>query len=1409
MRLNALCILCTNFVLQMGVVAVWALDDRGRLKPLATYRRSGSMSQVAFNRPVTTMVSGAAAGASAVATLTSFFIAGEAGVVTYADDLGHAVEALAQSNSPVDLMHMHTPGGSGGVSQSTPPGEDEEEDGGTSPDILRASRHSDPDVLIVITRNLLMTQLLVNGDGTLTPRTRVKMATAAPSGLRMGTWISPGVLATASQDESMVRFWGVGSQDGTGQLRLSHGLPAVASNDRISALAFDPMRSILAVGTRDGHVIMWRHRGSKKLGSKAWTPYQAKPVAEAAVEHLSWCGSNACLAVGTQSNVYALSETVMHRVLTPQLAVTQDASSSIVVHVRGQRSAGRISGEAKLTAPYTIRGVFAAESHVMTWSGAQVDIFQVAVSSGAEVTLTSVGSFLTSAKAVGLTSESVWLAGAENQTLQVVNFGGVVKTSLKFTALEGTPNKLSMNGKFAAVSTDAGRIKLYKTSRLEPRLLHEGVFEHAGGGGVIGAVLALSVNADGTKAALTAASRPVADISAPGGKGVSVLAGVASSRAEGGFGSSASASNQSSVAAALAAQTTAVGSRRMDTNVYVYDGKLDTVLSHDIGPARLPMSHQWDLEEPKLLSVQSERLGNADGAEDGVDGDEEDAFSPSGMRSEGKGGEGKEGSSSESALEVFTFFATTEADGALRVQDSTPIQSDCSALLGIDVPNAFYTLKETGAVGAKPLRDFVGIDSADGDTRSALLDFSYYMATGNMDAAYQAVQNVDNTAVWTNMAHMCVKSKRLDVAQVCLAHMGHIRGLRALRQAIAREPEVDAQVAMLAIQLGLLSEAVKLYLSAGRYDLLNMLYRRAGLWKKAEQVAESKDRIHASSTHFAVARHYEATGQYTLAIGSFEAAGVAVKEVPRMLIDARRVRELRDYVTRTDNPKLTKWWGQYLESNGEIDRAMQCYERAESKEDMVRVLAMKGDLDSAARLVQESPDSPAAYQLARQYEMAGNTDAALYFYEKSGRFNHAARLSKSSGKDSQLMALALQSTKDVMLETAEYFVERGALDKAVPLFHKGGATSKALEMCFQGQLFDDLQAIADDLGDGEDADPEVLQQCAEFFMQHGQYDKAVSLLLAAQQHEEALTLCAEHRVTITEEMAESLTLPKYPLGASPVKNAASGVGGERPPPADWTDRRNMLLVQLGETLERQGDFRLAARKFTQAGDKMRAMKSLLRSGDTEKIVFFTNLAKSKEIYVLAANYLQSLDWHAQPKLMKSIVQFYGRARAYNSLAMFYDSCAAMEMNEFRNYETALGALQEAAKYAGKIKSADKDATTAMLQHKIGVVQQFVSARQLAKSDPQQMIDICVQLTQDRRVEQVLRVGDVYAVLVEWSFMQRDMASAHRYLAEMEERGLDLESFVESKVVDSVYAAVGATRSREDDGGIDEDIKEEF
>ena len=59
-------------------------------------------------------------------------------------------------------------------------------------------------------------------------------------------------------------------------------------------------------------------------------------------------------------------------------------------------------------------------------------------------------------------------------------------------------------------------------------------------------------------------------------------------------------------------------------------------------------------------------------------------------------------------------------------------------------------------------------------------------------------------SVWENLAKMCIKSRRLDVALVCLGNMGDARAAKAVREAQQRIPEQDARLAVLATQLGMM-----------------------------------------------------------------------------------------------------------------------------------------------------------------------------------------------------------------------------------------------------------------------------------------------------------------------------------------------------------------------------------------------------------------------------------------------------------------------------------------------------------------------------------------------------------------------------------------------------------------------------
>lgn len=225
------------------------------------------------------------------------------------------------------------------------------------------------------------------------------------------------------------------------------------------------------------------------------------------------------------------------------------------------------------------------------------------------------------------------------------------------------------------------------------------------------------------------------------------------------------------------------------------------------------------------------------------------------------------------------------------------------------------------------------------------------------------------------------------------------------------------------------------------------------------------------------------------------------------------------------------------------------------------------------------------------------------------------------------------------------------MDRAVMLYHKAGHFSKALELAFATQQFVALQLIAEDLD--ETSDPALLARCSDFFIQHSQYERAVELLLAAKKYHEALQLCLEQNMSITEEMAEKMTVAKD--------------SSDLP-----EESRRELLEQIANCCMRQGSYHLATKKYTQAGNKLKAMRALLKSGDTEKITFFASVSRQKEIYIMAANYLQSLDWRKEPEIMRNIISFYTKGRALDLLAGFYDACAQVEIDEYQNYDKAHG-----------------------------------------------------------------------------------------------------------------------------------------
>lgn len=294
------------------------------------------------------------------------------------------------------------------------------------------------------------------------------------------------------------------------------------------------------------------------------------------------------------------------------------------------------------------------------------------------------------------------------------------------------------------------------------------------------------------------------------------------------------------------------------------------------------------------------------------------------------------------------------------MQDSFPRKHPYGTMIGISVPRLYFRnaektdeadpeLNNDGAgrnnnsrngkqvkIYSKVMRDFVGMDNITEAVKTAMLNFSFNLTLGKLDEAYRCVKAINSPAIWENMAHMCVKTKRLDVAEVCLGNMGHVRGAAALREA-RKEGCLEVSVGVLAIQLGLLDDAARLFRECNRYDMLNKLYQAAGLWDKAVQTAVTKDRVHLKTTHFQYGKHLESIGRIDEAIENYELADVARTEVPRMLYDLGRVEDLGDYVLKSNDKALLKWWAAYLESIEEYKKAKKMYNKADDALSLVRI----------------------------------------------------------------------------------------------------------------------------------------------------------------------------------------------------------------------------------------------------------------------------------------------------------------------------------------------------------------------------------------------------------------------------------------------------------------------------------------
>jgi intraflagellar transport protein 140 len=1126
------------------------------------------------------------------------------------------------------------------------------DDSNSSPEICRVGGkiksllfYERENAIIIITSHLLLVKCTIHFNQQLTPK-KVKLSIAGnPENIRC-TWAGEGLVAIVSGDD-LVRLFYLDTDQSYFLSMSDHELGKTYSDDSFTCIDFNFRKRTLIVGSAKGKVYMWKCNLTQNIIPISSESWEAFSIVETIpnIYDIKWSNYMGLIHIYNKNSQHAmLSETILQKKMNQIMKVAQISHKTLEI-ILTSNSSEQVK---RVEMSDSIKGLDLYNNTILTWNGISCNIFEI---NQTTLNFSKINSIAIKSNLLALNEDSV-IAG-NGKSIDIYSYEGELKNKIPIESTYGEITSFNSMDKYLLVCTSANYFGVFDIARrtLKQVLMFRNFSRN---GESLGEIRDAAINCKGSYIGILADIMPNSEMRIP------------------------------------------------ETKFYIFDVEIDSFTEFEISPNRIPIEILFDVQDHRLFGVQTEFAKDMnDENKNGLSSDIKPEYSISPRDDEKKEFYGSE---------FFIFFYTTEY-GILK-QESHKINSSIQGIFALNIPSIWFLVSKTNqnqqhSLVEKKFQFFQGLEKIDDQIKAALIEFSIYMSSNKLDEAYKIVKNIKNPMIWENMAAICIKTKRLDVLEVCLSNMRFTRGIKALRES-KNEKEVEARLAMVAMHLGMIEEAKTLLQESNRWDVLIRFYIAIGEYEKAIQTSKDHDRIDLENTYFRIAEHYERINEIEKAIEYYRLSKCGDREIPRMLVQKGRLDLLEQYMKgRLDDVNSMLWWAAYLESQGRIEEALEYYKKAKDWTNVVRLLIQTNRIHEAKEICDDTKDQGACFLMGQYYEGIGDIKLAIYYYALSGRINQAFRLAKEHNMDNEIYNLGLKANAQTQNLIAEYFEKKGIYDKAVNLYLLAGNIKKALGICLRTNQYDKLREIADSIEYKNDKD--TLRALAEYFLEQKQYEKALSLFIKLKDYDISMRICENHKVKISLQTAKAIE--------DDLENESDN------------EMKTKLTQRLAKLLMQQGEFEAAHQIYVKFENWKKAMKCLIKMGDKNRVIEFAQMCRKPELYIMAANFLQSLDWNDNEELVKTIVSFFTKAKAYINLANFYELFASVEINEFRNYEKAMVLYQEAINAIEKSKEDEekKNQKNTVLQNKIKITKLFVHVTSIAKTDTDEALKICNQM----------------------------------------------------------------------------------
>ncbi|KAI3658438.1 hypothetical protein MP638_007540 [Amoeboaphelidium occidentale] len=683
-----------------------------------------------------------------------------------------------------------------------------------------------------------------------------------------------------------------------------------------------------------------------------------------------------------------------------------------------------------------------------------------------------------------------------------------------------------------------------------------------------------------------------------------------------------------------------------------------------------------------------------------------------------------------SYAEVFVFDST---ESKLYSFDKIFLPTHYEVIMGLKSPYLILAEKESDSGSIRlvsQILDEFNDENVEESNIKKTLDFSINVLSGKIHELMQTDKEYKNPKVWESAARMSARAGIVLSAESCLGLMRQPYRLHYIRHLNEKEKLLE------------ISEFLGLSKDYSSLDEQNVDYKckikhllEKHDFERAIEMSEKHYRIGLKHCYFAKAQREEQLGNFKEAAINYCKSGNGTTEIGRML---QQYPNEYSVIMEGCDVRMEQWWAKYAESQGSLEEARDLYEKCKNYESLVRVLCKLGEIEKATEVAISAESKPACFQLAKYFNSQGDFSNAVKYFGKASCFHHACMIAKDNQMYPELLQMAMLGGQTLMLNMALVFEEIGLYDKAANLYYKGGRYGKAIQLCLEHKLDQLLDLISSDANHNQDQ--EAVELLARHFATKGDSQKTLDLLIKSCKIDEALKLARARKFKVTEDLAESIT-----KRISDEKSFAN-------------EEKQKNLVRLADLCFEQGSYQLASKKYTQAGDRLQAMKALLKTGDIEKITFFAGVSgqKDKEVYVVAANYLQSVAWNVSEnaEILKS-------AKAFEHLASFYELYAQNEIDFYSDYEKAIGPLKEAIKLrATQIEqNATNSIKTDLLQKKLVAIERYIIALSALRNQETNQMEQFLKEILGSKNEFIVRKGDVLGSLITYYYSKGDKQKA--------------------------------------------------